>query len=190
MNTTVLNTLYPRAVGNVPILGSPPDLADQLEGESRAETAAAIIRLHTVLCGGTGFACGVPGYASTPLTVPTNIAGVLLLQLHMTAAVGAAYGHDVEDEETQARCLQCVLNHSESVSDDSDAWPVLQRLTVKLGERGLRYLGEQAVHWVAKTKRTRSLPVLGGVVGGLSDGYATRKVGRAAQRAFSAPQSV
>ena len=189
MNRTVLSTLYPRAVGNVPLLGTPSDLADQLEGESREETAEAIIRLHTVLCGGTGFACGVPGYASMPLTVPANIAGVLLLQLHMTAAVATTYGHDIENEDIRARCLQCVQDHSESVSDGSDAWPVLQRLTVKLGERGLRYLGEQAVHWVAKTKRTRSLPVLGGVVGGVSDGYATRKVGRAAQHAFSGSQS-
>ena len=41
MNRTVLSTLYPRAVGNVPLLGTPSDLADQLEGESREETAAA-----------------------------------------------------------------------------------------------------------------------------------------------------
>ena len=189
MNPSLLTSFYTRSVAGLPVLGSPTQLASDLDAGTRDETSTAIIRLHTALCGGVGFASGVPGYAAMPLTVSTNIGGVLLLQLHMTAAIADTYGHDIEDEATRAQCLQCVLDHSESVSEASDAWPVLQRLSVKLGERGLRYLGEQAVHWVTKTKRARSLPVLGGIVGGLSDGYATRAVGRAAQRTFSGSPS-
>lgn len=188
MNSTVLTSLYTRGVNGLPVLGRPAALAEQLEGETREETARAIIRLNTVLCGGTGFACGVPGYASMPLTIPTNIGGVLLLQLHMTAALATVFGHDIRDDETRKTCIRCVLDNSESVSNGSQAWPAVKRVGVKMAERGLRYAVEQAVRFVRTSQRTRGFPLVGGVIGGLSDGYATRQVGQAAQRAFSAPE--
>lgn len=190
MNGTVLTSLYTRGVNGLPVLGNPSALAEQLKGETRDDTARAVIRLNTVLCGGTGFVCGVPGYASMPLTIPTNIGGVLLLQLHMTATIATVFGHDVRDDETQATCIRCVLNNSESVSTspESPAWPAVKRIGVKMAERGFRFAVEQGVRLVRASKRTRGLPLIGGVVGGLSDGYATRKVGQAAQRIFSSSE--
>jgi len=187
MNSTVLTSLYTRGVNGLPVLGNPSALAEQLEGENHDDTARAVIRLNTVLCGGTGFVCGVPGYASMPVTIPTNIGGVLLLQLHMTATLATVFGHDVRDDETQKTCIRCVLNNSESVSTSpgSPAWPAIKRIGVKMAERGFRFAVEQAVHIVRASHRTRGLPLIGGVVGGLSDGYATQKVGQAAQHAFS-----
>lgn len=190
MNSSVLKSLYARGKTGLPILGSPTALAEQLRGETYAETARAIIRLNTVLCGGTGFACGIPGYASMPLTIPTNIGGVLLLQLHMSASVATVYGHDTRDDETRTTCIRCVLNHSKSASESpgSAVWPAIKRIGAKMAERGLRYALEQGIRFPSASRPTRGLPLIGGVVGGLSDGYTTQKVGHAAQRAFSSSE--
>lgn len=184
MNRSLLRKIYTRSLNGWPLLGSPVTLARQMKGESQDETAKSIIGFYTLLCGGTGFVFGLPGYTAMPVTVPANIGSVVVLQLHMTAALASAYGHDLNDEETQERCIRCVLENNDQVSADDDAWKISKRVGVKLAERGLRYLSEQATRVVANVRRPRSLPLVGGVFGGISDGYSTRKVARAAQQVF------
>lgn len=184
MNRSVLRNIYTRSLNGWPLLGSPVALARQMKGENQTETAKSIIGFYTLLCGGTGFVFGLPGYTSMPVTVPANIGSVIVLQLHMTAALASAYGHDLSDEETRERCIRCVLENNDEIPANDDAWEVPKRVGVKLAERGLRYLSEQATRVVAKARRPRSLPLIGGIFGGISDGYTTRKVARAAQQMF------
>lgn len=66
---------------------------------------------------------------------------------------------------------------------------VVDRFVTKLGERGIRFLGEQAFRLGARAARgmgqaSRSLPLLGGAIGAVSDGMTTEKIGRRARASF------
>jgi CO/xanthine dehydrogenase Mo-binding subunit len=66
---------------------------------------------------------------------------------------------------------------------ESSGWTGLaRRVGIKLGERGVRFASEQAVRWVGR--RTRTLPLVGGVVGGYSDLQSTQAVARRATNCY------
>lgn len=115
-----------------------------------------------------------------PVTIPSNIAGVLLLQLHMCATIAALGGHDLEDDEVRRQALRCVLTDGAEEDDEDGTAYLLNRIGAKLGERGIRFVSERAIRWVGRT--SRRLPLVGGVVGGYSDLRSTREVGQRATR--------
>lgn len=216
MNARLLRTLYDRAASGLPFLGTPtgevpPDLADPSEQESskpqsslgKAEIdkrAHRLINRYVALSGATGFAFGLPGYSAMPLTIPTNVASILLLQFHLCASLAALGGRDPQEESVRERSIECVLNSreldvlSENTGDDPDASNLADRIASKLSERGARLIGEVATGWIQKAVgqtarstgflRPRNLPLLGGVFGALNDGASTRAVGKRAQDAF------
>lgn len=181
---TLANQLYNQVLREVPGLDTPAASARVFVDatSSPREAADHVRRRYTVYCATLGFACGLPGYASSPVTVPTNVAGVFLLQLHMCAVIAVIGGNDPEDDDVREQSVQCVLDLS-TVESDSTGWTGLaRRVGIKLGERGVRYAGEQAVRWVGR--RTRWLPLVGGVIGGYSDLQSTQAVGRRATQLF------
>jgi hypothetical protein len=184
MKNAILTHLYDRAVDGLPLLGRPSALVQRMQGDSPEQQVNAILQLYTALCGSTGFLCGLPGYVSMPVTIPANIAGVALLQLHMTASVATIYGHDVHDDATREACVRCVVENSEQTPERDEGHEFSSRIGSKLTERGIRFLSEQTTRLFRTAGRARSLPLVGGLVGGVSDAYATRRVGRAARRAF------
>lgn len=201
MRVQMLRKIYDQAAGGLPLLGTPEEVAAHFRRETDAHGEAAdhLIQRYVMLCGTTGFVLGLPGYVTMPVTVPTNVAGVLLLQFHLCAALAVLGGKDPQEASVRERSVGCVLgSHEEDgsrlgASDEDETQGLLSRLGTKLGERGVRLLGEQATRWIGRAasqagRGARSLPLLGGAVGGVADGYSTREVGRRAQRAFlSAP---
>lgn len=184
----ILADLYDRAVAGLPLLGTP----DRVAGEEReraastAEGADRIGRRYTTLCGGVGFVLGLPGYGAMPVTVPSNIAAVAALQLHLAASIAALGGRDPRHFGVRARCIVCVTGNPEDGCAARRLDSVGGRIVEKLGERGLRYLSEQATRWVGRGARggARNLPLLGGCVGAVADGRSTRTVARRARAAF------
>lgn len=184
MKNALLTRFYDQSIDGLPLLGTPSAVAQRMQGSGPEEKADSAIQLYTVLCGSTGFLCGLPGYTSMPVTIPANIAGVALLQLHMTATLATIYGRDIHDEATRETCIRCVIENSEQTPDRDEGHAFSSRIGAKLAERGLRFLGEQATRIFRQAGRMRSLPLMGGLVGGVSDLYATRRVGRATRQAF------
>ncbi len=218
MNARLLRTLYDRAARGLPLLGTPadgpppapPDQSDQesaepqspledVEGDKRARR---LINRYVAMSGATGFAFGLPGYSAMPVTIPTNVASILLLQFHLCASLAAMGGRDPQEESVRERSIQCVLNSREldllsgDAENDSEASDLADRVASKLSERGARLIGEVATGWiqqaVSQTARSsgflrpRNLPLLGGVFGAINDGASTRAVGKRAQHAFLA----
>jgi hypothetical protein len=193
----LLDRLYPTALDGLPGLGTPQALAEEVRagGGTLDEQAERLVLRHLAAAGAAGFASGLGGWLTLPLVLPANLAGVALLQLHMAAAIAALGGHHPALPATRERVLACLVG----VSPDDDArgpeQETFDRVGLKLAERGLNIVvtsAAQVARWGAKRlvagqvrkRLLRGIPLVGGVIGAVSDGYVTAQVARAARDAF------
>lgn len=210
MHLQLLRTLYNHAATGLPVLGVPAGEAQRLRQKMDPERAADhLVHRAVLFSGATGFVCGLPGYLTMPVTIPSNVAGVMLIQFHMCAAIAALGGRDPHDATVRERAIQCVLNDNtadqeapdppddkatsstgkEGDAPENEVTGLLGRITTKLGERGIRFVGEQATQWAYRAARqanrgSRSLPLFGGAIGAVTDGMETQSVGKRARRTF------
>lgn len=199
MKSLILSPLYDTALEGLPLLGTPQETAARHAARpgSLRDRAAEMADVHVLLSASTGFVCGLGGFLTLPVTLPANVAGVALLQLHLCAATAALAAQDPLDPEVKARSLACLTDGDVEHARD-EAQEVLDRSIVKIAERGLRLLAEVAVgtaeiagrlgvhHALRQRLPRRALPLIGGFIGGASDLYATRRVARAARERFLA----
>ncbi len=203
MKTIFLKPLYARALDGLPLLGSPAEAAGRYLARpgSLVERAEEMARRHEALSASAGFLLNLGGFLTLPVTLPTNLAGVALLQLHCCAATAYLGGHDPQDKAVRDQCFACMTGTIEAGAERDEAQEVVDRSAVKLAERGLRFVAETGIglatragKWAGTKVLTsriprRSLPVVGGVIGGASDLFSTRRVAAAARHAFlDAPQ--
>lgn len=181
-----LQRWYEDVQEGLPLLGTPDDVARNAAAPAagpadKNEAGRHLVSRYTALSGATGFLCGLPGYLSMPLTIPTNVAGVLLLQLHMSQALALLYGQDPALEEVRDRCLRELLDEGgrgparPQPAEPDETEGLAKRVLSKLGERAVRFAGEQVPRVAGRG--SRSLPLLGGVVGGFADARATADAG-------------
>ncbi len=184
MTSFILNQLYPKAVDGLPLLDTPEKLAAPYirRGASRAH-ADTMIGRHIALAGGTGFVTGLGGWITMPVTLPADLAGVALLQLHMAASCAVLAGHDLQDAETKSAVVECLL--MTDGDPNSEREETLSRATVKLAEKGVRSIVKASVIRMAAAagrriggRIARGVPLLGGAIGAISDAYNTRIVAR------------
>jgi hypothetical protein len=191
LRTALLKPLYTQAIREWPLLGTPVAVAARYQDVStdRDEVAEHMINLYISLCGTTGFACGVPGLLAVPLTLPLNLTGVALLQLHMCAAIATLGGYDMHAASVREISIRCLVGDSSATQERSETEGTAKRMATKVAERGARLLGEQVVKR-ATNGVVRRLPLVGGVMSGAMDVVATQRVAEAARTAFlKAPDS-
>jgi hypothetical protein len=109
----------------------------------------------------------------------------------MASAVAYLGGHNLDDPTTQERIVGCLIGDPDNETDRSTEDEVVDRFGVKFAERGLQFLASQswrAAKYATKrslTKRlARRLPLIGGVIAGVSDLYNTHVVAQCALDAF------
>ena len=176
--------MYPKAVSGLPLLDTPEKLAAPYlrRGASRAR-AEAMIGRHIALSGLTGFVTGLGGWITMPVTVPADLAGVALLQLHMAASCAVLADHDLEDDDMRKTVVECLLKTDGDSNTEQEE--TLSRVTVKLAEKGVRSITKASLLWGAAAagrriggRIARGVPFLGGAIGAVSDAYNTRIVAR------------
>jgi hypothetical protein len=197
METDLLKPLYEQALRGLPGLGTPTEMAAQYrrEFDTLEEASDHLIGRYTALSGATGFVAGLPGILLMPVTVPADLAGNALLQLHMSAAMAAMADEDLTDPVTRRRCIACLTGKPEEDLEQAEVEETAMRTGIKLAERGVRFAAGQAVRYGVRSVRRRVLrkvglswvPVLGGILGLATDVRVTRRVGRCAQAKFLAP---
>lgn len=198
MKSVFLKPLYDRVIQGIPVLGTPEDVARRF---SKGDAAAVdrLVTLYTGLSGATGFVCGLPGILLSAITLPANVTGVAMLQLHMCAAMAVLAGEDVKDKRTRDRCIACLLERRDRKGRNSGEEEVEKRAAVKLAERSLRFAAERTIGWAGKRARraifrrvvARRVPILGGILSAGSDAYMTSFVGKLARQEFlAAPRRV
>jgi hypothetical protein len=188
---------FTRAVDGIGPLPSAAAAADAKLARHRGDVQAAakdVVDSHVTLAGAQGFATNLGGLLTLAVTIPTNVSGLALLQSHMVAGIAHLHGYDVTDPRVRNAVLACMLGtQTVAALVDSGALPSspMAIATAPVHDRDLdrRIAAEVAGELLARVagKRTvatvaRRVPLVGGGVGLVSDGFATWQVGRYAVR--------
>lgn len=161
----------------------------------------ALIRYQVLKAASSGFVTGLGGALTLPVTIPANLASVMYVQLQMVAAIACMGGHDVRSDRVRAVCYACLCGNA--------AVDILKGagLTVgkKLTEQAIKRLSFETIkkinravgfRMVTKFGQTgainlgKTIPLVGGVIGGTFDGTATYTIGKVAKNIFVTDEEI
>ena len=195
----LLDVCYDKALqGVLPGEKSIEELAEDYlaKTSSREKAIDKLIGYQTVLCGTNGFITGLGGLLVLPVTIPTNVAGVIYVQLRMIAAIAHINGYDIYSDQVRtiaytgltgssaANILKNVgIKISEKVAVNAlkrVPGEVLVKINQQVGFRLVTKFGQKGLVNVIKM-----MPLVGGVVGGVFDTGMTLTIGNIAKKVFS-----
>lgn len=183
-------------------IGPLPPAADaaraQLE-EQHGDVDKAIRELienHVAYAGVEGLATNLGGLVTAALVAPASITGLALIQCRLVAGIAHLRGYDLDDPRVRNAILVCILGEDTvrsmvkrqqlpappmAIATAPQHDPTLDRTvsTVLAGELIGRVIGKRMVTTVGKR-----VPLVGGAVGAVTDGWSTFRVGRYAGREF------
>lgn len=195
-----LDWAYDKSVNGVAGLDSAFELAESyMKGDaSLIDQVNTLIRFQNGKAATSGFLSGLGGLITLPVAVPANVTSVLYVQIRMIAAIAHMGGHDIKDDRVKTLVYTClVANSAKDVAKNLGitvggklatnaikAIPgkTLIEINKRVGFRLLTKFGEKGVINLGK-----AIPLLGGLIGGSFDAYATNKVGDVARDTFITP---
>lgn len=176
-------------VGPIPGAAASGDAALRKSGGDLDDAIQRLINRHLQLAGTQGFLTNLGGLVTVALTMPVNIAGLIVLQCHLAASIMHVRGYDLTQPAVRDAVLVCLL--------DSDARKSLTKslgLTITPAALATAEPHPQARAEIARAVTgqllamsggkqiagfvARRIPVLGGVIGGVGDAWSTRRIGR------------
>ena len=153
----------------------------------------SIIEAHVRLASAQGFVTNLGGIAALAIAVPANLAGVAVLQVRMVAAIAHLRGYDVNDNRVRTALVMCLLGGEQiakrivegqlptspmTVATAPVFDPDLDRVVAEEVTSGLASrVGGRNMALVV----TKRVPLLGGGIGAVMDGYATHQIGKYAK---------
>lgn len=180
-----LDWAYSKAVSGFTGVDSAYDLGNSYLAQkgSLEDQVDSLIKWQVAKAATSGFVTGLGGVMIMPLTVPTNIASVIYVQIRMIAAIAYMGGHDIREDRVKSLIYICMVGNG--------AKELLKDMSVKAGERLAAKIAEKVSANIASktgqksvTSLGKAVPVLGGVVGGSYDAITTRVVGKVAKKIF------
>ncbi|MEX5261581.1 EcsC family protein [Kocuria sp. CPCC 205263] len=148
--------------------------------------------------GVSGFVTGLGGFIAMPVTVPANMAGALVINARLAAAIAYLRGYDPKDPHVRTvATLIAVGSNAQQIATtigikvgEKMAMQAIKQLPIKL----IREINKKAGFMLlAKYGSKRSLitlakgvPLVGGVIGGGVDATMTSVIGRTAKAMFPA----
>ena len=179
----LLDVCYNKALqGVLPGEKSIEELAEDYlaKTSSREKAIDKLIGYQTVLCGTNGFITGLGGLLVLPVTIPTNVAGVIYVQLRMIAAIAHINGYDIYSDQVRTIAYTCLtgssaanilknvgIKISEKVAVNAlkrVPGAILIKINQQVGFRLVTKFGQKGLVNVIKM-----MPLVGGVVGGVFD---------------------
>jgi EcsC protein family len=188
---------FDRAVDGLGPLHGAAEAADARLDESDGDVDKAIGKLiesHVRLASAQGFITNLGGLATMAMTIPASISGMALLQCHLVAGIAHLRGYALDDPRVRNAVLSCVLGDDavqELVKDHRLPGPPMVIATAPQHDPELdqRIAAEVATELITQVagKRTmgmvgRRVPVVGGGVGAITDGFSTYRIGKYAAR--------
>jgi uncharacterized protein (DUF697 family) len=156
----------------------------------------SIIEVHVRLAGAQGFLTNIGGLVTMPVMVPTNIAGLAMMQCRMVAAIAHLRGYDLDDPRVRTAVITCLLGEdgvTDRLKKESLVTSPLAIATAPVFDPELdrQVAGEVVGELIARIsgKRmaltvTRRVPFLGGAVGAGVDGWSTYRIGQYADKSL------
>jgi hypothetical protein len=194
----ILNTLYIKSVNGIPKVSLPiEDLVDDYISKNKnvEDAAKSLIKNSTIKCGTSGFITAFGGFATMIASLPANITSVMYVQLRMCCAIAKMGGYDIHSDQVQTLIYVCLTGSAASdilkqtgvkfVNKFGDSLvgkipgKTLQAINQKVGFRFITKFGTTGV-----INLDRTIPVLGGVIGGGIDVMSTRIIGSNAYNMF------
>lgn len=199
LTTNFVHEALAKAITGVgPLLGAAA-AADKLLRDHGGDADQAIhdlIENHVRYAGLQGFATNIGGLVTMAVTVPANITGLALVQCHLVAGIVHLRGYDLDDKRVRNAILVCLLGEENILAllktKKLPATPMALATapvhdphldTVVSSEVASELLTRVAGKRLASVVGRRT-PVIGGLVGAGTDGYATWKIGRYTDREF------
>lgn len=195
----LLDVCYDKALqGVLPGEKSIEELAEDYlaKTSSREKAIDKLIGYQTVLCGTNGFITGLGGLLVLPVAIPANVAGVIYVQLRMTAAIAYINGYDIYSDQVRTIAYACLTGSSAAnilknvgikISEKMAVnalkkvpGAILIKINQQVGFRLVTKFGQKGLMNVVKM-----MPLVGGVVGGVFDTGMTLTIGNIAKKVFS-----
>lgn len=195
---SILDTCYTKALDGIPKVSKPVDvLAEEyLQKNKNVQKAAqALINAQQVKSATSGFITSLGGLITLPVAVPANITSVLYIQMRMAAAIAYMGGYDLQSDKVQTFVYACLLGNSlndvlkgtgvkfgqklATNSIQKISGETIVKINQKIGMRFITKFGETGVINLGK-----AVPLVGGLIGGGADLFATTTIGFAATKLF------
>lgn len=194
----VLRQLFEYAIDGVGGLPSAKDAAArtlQAKGEREAAVDALVLQ-HVGFASAQGFITNLGGLATIAVALPTNLAGAAIVQIRMLAAIAHLRGYDIDDRRVRTALALAMLGEDEvrkqvglgkvpstplGIATAPMFDPLLDRQVSErvLGDLATKIGGKHLTVLVAKR-----IPLIGGGVGAIADGYLTYVLGTYARKEF------
>jgi len=155
----------------------------------------SLIRWQNTKAGTSGFVTGLGGLITLPVAIPANIASVVFFQVRMIAAIAIMGGHDPKQDQVQTLAYVCLCGNG--------AKEIIQQAGIKLSQKMavslLKKLPGTVLIKINKSVGFRlftkfgttgfinlgkSIPIVGGILGGVVDIVATNTIGNVARDMF------
>ena len=195
----LLDVCYDKALqGVLTVEKSIEELAEDYlaKTNSREKAIDKLIGYQIVLCGTNGFITGLGGLLVLPVAIPANVAGVIYVQLRMTAAIAYINGYDIYSDQVRTIAYACLTGSSAAnilknvgikISEKMAVnalkkvpGAILIKINQQVGFRLVTKFGQKGLVNVIKM-----MPLVGGVVGGVFDTGMTLTIGNIAKKVFS-----
>ena len=192
-----LDYSYEKAIDGIPGFDSASELAESYmkNGKDPAKNANALIRWQISKAGTSGFLTGLGGLITMPFTIPANLASVIYVQVRMIAAIAHMGGYDLRDDKVKALVYTCMAgNGAKDILKDTGI-----TIGKKLTDLAINTISGKTINLINRrvgfklltkygTKGTinlsRSIPLMGGVIGGSIDSVGTNIIGNIARKTF------
>jgi hypothetical protein len=192
---------FERAVDGVGPLKGAAAAADSRLADANGNVDKAIrafVDSHVKLAGVQGFLTNLGGLVTMAVTIPANISGLALLQCHLVAGIAHLRGYDLNEPRVRNAVIACMLGEDAvkslvrkkrlpstpmAIATAPHHDPELDRLiaTEVTAELITRVAGKRTAAVIG-----RRLPVIGGGVGAVTDGYGTYLIGKYAAKELRA----
>lgn len=191
----ILDSCYEKVLAGVPFVSEPvEELANNyLKKYSQEKAIQEMIFWQTKKCFTSGFLTSIGGLITLPIAIaiPTNISSVLYIQMRMVAAIAYIRGYNLKDDEVKT-LIYCILldisienilksfgvkfaNKLSLALIQKIPGKVLIEINKKLGMRFITKAGEKGL-----INLTKTIPFIGGVVGGSFDWITTKRIAKSA----------
>ena len=202
----ILDAAYKISNSDVLGLGTCKEMAEKYLKENNGDKNAAInsvIHWCITYSATAGFVTSLGGLLSMLVTLPLNIAGIMVIQLRMIGVIAHLSGSSKEEESHKTGVYLCLLGAEVGDFSSKIASQFLSettsQFTIKITTAALKKLpGEvlikinQAVGFRLVTKfgtkglinLHKAIPILGGIVGSSVDSISTYLIAKAAKKMF------